>query len=57
MIWKIGLIIFVLAGLSNAVLIKYSIGGILREGMRLMILTGIAVFVIGLIKISRKGGN
>ena len=47
-LWKIGLLTFILGGLLNAVLIKNEIGGIVRELIRLIILTGVALFIGGI---------
>ena len=49
-LWKIGLFIFVLAGLINSVLVHSDIGGPLREFMRLSVLAGLVLFIIGLFK-------
>ncbi len=53
-LWQIGLIVFILGGLINSVLIRAGVGGILRELMRLSVLAGLVLFVIGLIKRSKR---
>ena len=45
---KAGIIIVVIAGLTNAVLVNAGIGGIVREVARLSIIAGIAILLFGL---------
>lgn len=47
-LWVIGLLIFICGGVINGQLITHHIGGLLREGMRLIILIGLAIFFYGL---------
>lgn len=54
--WLIGLVIVIVGSLINGQLIVHNIGGLLRELMRLAILSGIAVFIFGIIK-AVKGGT
>ena len=49
-LWQIGLLVFILAGVVNAFLVHYSIGGPFRELARLSILSGLVLLVAGLIK-------
>ena len=49
-LWKIGLFIFVLAGLINSVLVHYDVGGPFRELTRLSVLSGLVIFIVGLFK-------
>ncbi len=53
-LWQVGLIVFILGGLVNAVLIRAGIGGLLRELMRLVILSGLGIFIFGLVKNFQK---
>ncbi|HNV86830.1 MAG TPA: hypothetical protein PKL97_07720 [Candidatus Omnitrophota bacterium] len=53
-LWKMGIFTVVIGGLINAILIQNHIGGFPREGMRLVILIGIFVFLFGLIQAFRK---
>ena len=53
-LWQKGLLIFFISGLINTVLINANVGGIPRELMRLMILMGLAIFIVGLFR--RKKG-
>jgi hypothetical protein len=52
-LWKIGLIVFIAAGVVNAVLINLDIGGLIRELARLSILTGLVLLVVGIFKRKR----
>jgi hypothetical protein len=47
-LWQIGLILFIAGGIVNAVLINLEIGGLIRELARLLILSHIVIFVVGL---------
>jgi len=47
---RIGLLIVILGGLINAILIQNNIGGLLRELMRLVILSGFGMLIVGLVK-------
>ena len=49
-LWQIGLLIFILGGVINAVLVHFDIGGVPRELTRLFILSGLVLLVAGLIK-------
>lgn len=53
-LWQIGLILWILAGLANAALIHFGVGGILRELMRLAVLAGLVLFIAGLIVRKKK---
>lgn len=53
-LWAIGLIVVLAGSFINGLLIHYGIGGLPREGMRLVILIGIFVFLFGLIQSFRK---
>jgi len=53
-LWHLGLLIVLLASLLNGLLVQYQIGGLLREFMRLLILTGLALFCFGLIQSFRR---
>ena len=53
-LWQVGLIVFILGGLVIAVLIRAGIGGLLRELMRLVILSGLGIFIFGLVKNFQK---
>ncbi len=49
-LWQKGLLVFLIGGIINAVLIKYGVGGIVRELMRLVILAGLGIMIYGFIK-------
>ncbi len=49
-LWKIGLLSVIIGGLLNAILIQNDIGGILRELMRFVILSGFAILLVGIFK-------
>ena len=53
-LWQIGLLIFILSGVVNAVLVHFDIGGLIREFIRLLILSGLVTLVIGLVKRKNK---
>ena len=53
-LWQIGLIIFIAGGVLNAILINLEVGGLFRELTRLLILSGLVIFVIGLITRKKK---
>lgn len=53
-LWKIGLLTVIIGGLINAILIKNEIGGIIRELMRLFILSGIGLFIFGLLQLKKR---
>lgn len=53
-LWQIGLLIFIVGGIINSILVHYSIGGPIRELMRLSVLVGLALFVWGLFKRKKK---
>jgi len=53
-LWLIGLVIIIAASFVNGLLIQNAVGGIAREGMRLIILIGIGIFVFGVIKAVKK---
>ena len=53
-LWKIGILTVILGGLINAILIQNHIGGFPREGMRLVILIGVFVFLFGSIRAFRR---
>ena len=46
----IGPLVFILGGLTNAVLINFTVGGLPRELARLSVLTGLGILAFGLIK-------
>jgi len=52
--WLIGLIVVLAGSFINGLLTHYGIGGIPREGMRLVVLIGVFVFLFGLIQAFRK---
>ena len=49
-LWQIGFLVFILAGVVNAVFVHFDIGGPLRELARLSILIGLVLFIVGLFK-------
>ena len=49
-LWQTGLLTIIISGLVNAVLIQNEIGGVLRELMRLTVLAGFALLVVGIFK-------
>lgn len=49
-LWQIGLIIFILSGIINAIWINLSVGGIIRELTRLSAIVGIFIFFMGLVR-------
>jgi len=53
-IWIIGLIIVLFASCINGIFVQNDVGGLLREGMRLFILTGVAIFIFGIVKAIKK---
>ena len=53
-LWHLGLLLVLLASLLNGLLIQYQITGLLREFMRLLILTGLVLFLLGLIQSFRR---
>lgn len=54
-LWLIGLILVVAASVINGQLISHQIGGIIRDLFRLLILIGLALFLIGMFqKLIRK---
>ena len=50
-LWQKGLLTIFLGALTNAVLIKYEIGGLVRELARLTVLGGFGLVIWGVIKI------
>lgn len=53
-LWPIGLIVVVVGSFINGLLIRNDIGGLPREGMRLIVLIGIGIFIFGLFKALKK---
>lgn len=49
-LWQVGLIIVLVGSLTNGLLVSFNIGGLVREGMRLVIIIGMGLLVFGLIK-------
>lgn len=52
-LWLVGLAI-VGASFLNGLLVQNDVGGIAREGLRVIILIGIGIFVFGIIKAVKK---
>lgn len=50
-LWKVGLLAVIIGGLINAILIQNEIGGIMREFMRLVVLSGVGMFIFGIFKV------
>jgi hypothetical protein len=50
----VGALTVVLASFINGVLVTYNVGGIAREGMRVIILIGIGILAFGIIRRSSK---
>ncbi len=53
-LWQIGLVVFILGGLVNAIFIHAGIGGLLREIARLTILAGLGILILGIVWNFRK---
>lgn len=53
-LWQIGLLIVIFGGLLNAILIQNNIGGLVRELMRLVILTGFGILIVSAFKVVAK---
>jgi hypothetical protein len=53
-LWQIGLVVFIFAGLANAVFVSVGIGGLLRELMRFAILAGLGILVFGVVQALAK---
>ena len=52
--WELGLIIILVGSLINGLLIRAEVGGLIRELMRLVIIFGIIVFILGIVRLFRK---
>lgn len=46
----VGIVVILFASFINGLLVEHNVGGLAREGMRLLILAGIVIFVFGLIR-------
>lgn len=53
--WELGLIVILIGSLINGLLIRADVGGLIRELMRLVIIFGIIIFVLGIGRRFRKG--
>ena len=53
-LWLAGLIVILIGAFINGLLIRNNITGLPREGMRLIILIGIGVFIFGIFKTIKK---
>lgn len=53
-LWLVGLIVVLVGSFINGLLVRNDIVGILHEGVRLLTLIGIGMFVIGIIKVIKK---
>ena len=49
-LWQVGLLLVISGSCVNGLLVTRGIHGLSREGMRLLILTGIVLFIVGLVK-------
>ena len=53
-LWQIGLLVVIITSVVNGFLVKYEVGGIIRELARLVILLGLGLLIYGLFKRAKK---